>query len=506
MKRSGLILLALAGLLGALAGPRPAAAQRERCFAETGQCVSGRFLEYWEQNGGLPVFGFPITPVTEVANRETGQSHPTQWFERNRFELHAENAKPFDVLLGRLGDDRLLQLHRDWESAPRESGPRDGCRWFADTGFNVCDQEPGRGFKSTWEGRGLQDPKLDGFGRSLALFGNPISPAREETNASGDKVLTQWFERARLEWHPANRPEFRVLLGLLGGELRAKPRFVTLWDGSGADDGGLFLPEGLALDGKGRVYVVDYGNERVVVYNERGRFLDAWGETELVGPEQIAIGPDGSIYVADEGSYRIVKFSPDGAVVGGWGGETLRGEEGKFFLIGGIAVDAAGDVYVTDSRRIQKFTANGELLAVWDGDHSEIPDYYNPKGIVIAPHGDIYVTDTSKDGVRRLDANGKLLLSWGNDSSDDGDDPGEFIVPGHVTLDRDGNVYVTDSRRVQKFTPDGQVLEVWGSETDDSFSEEDGQFVGTSGIAVTPAGLIYVADYYHNRIQVLKGK
>src|ERR671926_95883 len=69
----------------------PAArAQGERCFPETGYCISGRFREYWEQNGGLPVFGFPITPTADEVNRDTGEPYPTQWFERNRFELHPE--------------------------------------------------------------------------------------------------------------------------------------------------------------------------------------------------------------------------------------------------------------------------------------------------------------------------------------------------------------------------------------------------------------------------------
>ncbi|WP_157041146.1 hypothetical protein [Roseiflexus sp. RS-1] len=54
----------------------------ERCFAETGFCISGRIREFWEQNGGLPVFGFPITPVT--LNFVDGREITVQWFERNR--------------------------------------------------------------------------------------------------------------------------------------------------------------------------------------------------------------------------------------------------------------------------------------------------------------------------------------------------------------------------------------------------------------------------------------
>ena len=96
------VVLVLWCLLGAfLAEPaanRAAlAAEGERCFPETGNCISGRFRTYWEQQGGIPVFGFPITRLEPEQNRDTGQMHLTQWFEHARFELHPENPAPYDV-------------------------------------------------------------------------------------------------------------------------------------------------------------------------------------------------------------------------------------------------------------------------------------------------------------------------------------------------------------------------------------------------------------------------
>src|SRR3712207_5559188 len=87
---------------------RAAGAQGDqRGFPETNQCIGGRFRTFWEQNGALPVFGFPINAAADEVNRDTNQTYLTQWVERNRFELHTELAAPYDVLLGRLGDDRL---------------------------------------------------------------------------------------------------------------------------------------------------------------------------------------------------------------------------------------------------------------------------------------------------------------------------------------------------------------------------------------------------------------
>ncbi len=92
------------GLLILLAGIPQSGAQAQddrHCFPETGFCIAGRIRAFWEQNGGLPVFGFPIAPQQEQVIE--GQPFQVQWFERNRLELHPENAPPYDVLLGRLG-------------------------------------------------------------------------------------------------------------------------------------------------------------------------------------------------------------------------------------------------------------------------------------------------------------------------------------------------------------------------------------------------------------------
>src|SRR5688572_4808488 len=139
--------LALISLVVCVLVPAPrAVAQGERCFEETGLCISGRIRAYWERNGGLPVFGFPITPLrTEDVEGSTVQA---QWFERTRLELHPEHAPPYDVLLGRLGDDALLLQGRDWWREGREAGPKDDCLWFEKTGHNVCDVAPGLGFWS----------------------------------------------------------------------------------------------------------------------------------------------------------------------------------------------------------------------------------------------------------------------------------------------------------------------------------------------------------------------
>jgi hypothetical protein len=187
----------------------------------TMMCVAAPFARYWQSNGGLPVFGFAITEARPERNADAPAEFTTQWTERNRLELHPENAAPYDILLGRMGADRLAQLGRDPAREAREAGPLAGCLWFAETGHNVCDPTSGRGFKSYWAANGLKIPGLDPYRRSLALFGLPLTAAQPERDSNGEIVLTQWFERARFEWRPGNPDPYKVQLGLLGNEVRA---------------------------------------------------------------------------------------------------------------------------------------------------------------------------------------------------------------------------------------------------------------------------------------------
>jgi hypothetical protein len=211
MKRRGRLIVAL--LLALVAGRIPPigthAQADQRCFPETGFCIAERIRTFWEHNGGLPVFGFPITPQQEEAVE--GRPLQVQWFERNRLELHPENAPPYDVLLGRLGVDRLRQQGRDWARLSQRS-PQAGCRFFAETGHNVCDD-----FLTARHANGLEFDGRRGTSEAenLALFGLPVSEPQTEL-VEGMPYIVQWFERARFEFHPENQPPYTVLLGRLG--------------------------------------------------------------------------------------------------------------------------------------------------------------------------------------------------------------------------------------------------------------------------------------------------
>jgi hypothetical protein len=184
----------------------------ERCFPETGFCIVGRIREFWEQNGGLPVFGYPKGPQQETVIE--GKPFQAQSFERNRLELHPENPRPYDVLLGRLGADRLAQQGRDPFTFPKSTAQPD-CRYFPETQHNVCGD-----ILKAWHASGIEfdGQKGKSEAENLALFGLPLSDLQTE-EIEGKSYQVQWFERARFELHPENQPPYNVLLGLLGNEV-----------------------------------------------------------------------------------------------------------------------------------------------------------------------------------------------------------------------------------------------------------------------------------------------
>lgn len=143
------------------------------CFSEVPHCISGRFAEYWQQNGGLPVFGYPISAASE---QDVGGTQVlVQQFERNRFELRPENSAPYDVLLGRLGAEQLQARGRQWENEPKAADPNAaGCRYFSETGHSVCNQ-----FLQYWSSHGLNLDSNPAYSaaESLALFGLPLTEA-----------------------------------------------------------------------------------------------------------------------------------------------------------------------------------------------------------------------------------------------------------------------------------------------------------------------------------------
>jgi hypothetical protein len=162
-------------------------------FPQTRQSVGHDFLKFWNSNGGLQTFGFPISPE-QVKNGLL-----VQQFERARFELPLSGAST-GVGLGLVGAERAAQLGLSWSSI---QDPGTG-KYFPQTGQVLTGA-----FLEYWQNNGGDK-----------LFGYPISPGQEMVSpADGKTYMTQWFQRARMEVHPELPAGHRVVLGTLGSEL-----------------------------------------------------------------------------------------------------------------------------------------------------------------------------------------------------------------------------------------------------------------------------------------------
>jgi hypothetical protein len=186
------------------------AQEGSRLFTETGKMVKGRFLSYWEANGGLPRQGYPISEEIREVSDTDGKTYTVQYFERAVFELHPDNAEPHDVLLSLLGASLYGQKYPGGTTNQAPS-PEPGALLFARTGKRVGGQ-----FLEYWRANG-----------GLAQFGYPLSNEFDErSDLDGKTYRVQYFERAVFEHHTENVEPYRVLLSQLG-TFRYRAKYAT---------------------------------------------------------------------------------------------------------------------------------------------------------------------------------------------------------------------------------------------------------------------------------------
>jgi sugar lactone lactonase YvrE len=207
---------------------------------------------------------------------------------------------------------------------------------------------------------------------------------------------------------------------------------------------------GVAVDSQDRVFVLTRRDARCIVYERDGTFIRSFGEdvfTELI--HALTIADDDCIYTVDGGDHTVRKFSPDGDLLLTMGTPGVPSDTGY-----------DGEVSTSITRAGAPFN--------------------RPTKAAIAPNGDIYVSDGYGNArIHRFSAEGELLSSWG----EQGSGPGQFFLP-HGVWVADDRVFVADREndRVQIFTLDGELLEIWD------------HIQRPADIYVDKQGLLYIAS------------
>lgn len=336
-------------------------------------------------------------------------------------------------------------------------------------------------------------------------------------------------------------------------------------------------PSAVAVDGAGNLYVADEGNNTIRKITPGGVVTTLAGTAGTSGsadgtgaaaqfcsPRGVAVDAGGNVYVADAGNGTIRKITPGGVVTtlagaaGTPGSADGTGAAARFHGPSGLAVDAAGNVYVGDGDPVflgyaagadvatRFYGTEGGFVDGWGNvclgvdrnpylqpdDHAgtirkitpgsvvttlvgqagargsvdgaaTAARFDNPKGVTADTAGNVYVADELNSTIRKITPSGvvtTLAGTAGQTGSTDGTGTvALFNRPTGVTADLAGNIYVADhdNSTIRKITPAGVVTTLAGTAGQVGSADGTGtaaQFHNPVGLAVDPAGNVYVAD------------
>ncbi|MHB1482815.1 MAG: NHL repeat-containing protein, partial [Bellilinea sp.] len=180
-------------------------------------------------------------------------------------------------------------------------------------------------------------------------------------------------------------------------------------------------------------------------------------------------------------------------------------QPGQFQAPRGIDFGADGSMVVADSRnnRIQQFDSDGRLIRSWgsfaDAAVGDAPGgtFYEPWGIAVGPDGSVFVTDTWNHRIQKFSPEGEFISMWGYFGQ--GETPDAFWGPRDIAFDSQGLMYISDTgnKRIVVFDEDGTFISQFGVPGFDP-----GQFDEQVGIAINSKDEIFITDTWNQRVQV----
>jgi RHS repeat-associated protein len=292
-------------------------------------------------------------------------------------------------------------------------------------------------------------------------------------------------------------------------EFKPTGEFLRVFGSEGSGDGQFKTPTGLAFDAEGDLWVTDSGNDRIQRFTAEGAYLSQVGKLgnnngQFNEPKAVAIDASGNVWVADTANNRVQELTGSEFVLKFGGSGSGAGQLEK---PAGVAVGASGDVWVADTGhdRVQEFDGKGEFVREFGAAGAEAGEFSSPRGIAVSGGGDVYVADAGNNRVQEFNASGEFVRKFGSEGSGEG----KFRTLTGVAVDSEGHVWTVEAGisgfgaeyapRVQEFTAEGVFIRQFGVE-----GKENGQFKKPEGIAVDGKGDVWVADSGNNRIEEFK--
>jgi sugar lactone lactonase YvrE len=338
-------------------------------------------------------------------------------------------------------------------------------------------------------------------------------------------------------------------------------------DGRPATAARLPNPQGLALDAAGNLYIADSVTSRVrkvdagtgILTTVAGstltdaiRGLNPFGSNggfsgdggpavaaEFNRPQWMAADTAGNLYISDVGNHRVRKLDPQGRIStvagsgpgglgapGGFGGDSGPATAARFNLPLGLAVDAAGNLYIADSRnqRVRKVDPNGILTTVAGGGTAPFTEgavatavaLSNPAGLAVDSAGNLFIGERGLNRVLKVTPAGIVTTVAGTGQSGYSGDGGpatqaQTNTPFGIALDRAGNLFFSDAgnRRVRKVSAEGIITTVVGNGTAGSSGDggpaTEARFMQMLGVAIDGAGNVTIADNLAHRVRKVIG-
>lgn len=293
------------------------------------------------------------------------------------------------------------------------------------------------------------------------------------------------------------------------------------------------FPNGVTTDLNNNVYIADYQNNVIkkiapngIVTLFAGNGLQLLKDGPALNasftlPTEIVTDAAGNVYVADFGNQAIRKITPAGEVStlagnGSTGSQNGIGTAATFAAPNGLAIDAAGNIYVADTGNhlIRKITPLGVVTTFAGTGAQGFTDgnaltatFKSPSKIAIDQSGNLFITDFGNNAIRKIDPLGVVSTLAGSGSPGDANGIGtlaSFRGPIGIAVDKNGNVFVSDLNNyvIRKILPTGEVSTLAGNRTN-GFVNGIGKAAAFSlafGIGFDERGSLLIADSYNNSV------